>query len=540
MIEKGEISTDSIFYGVPVFSPAPETSEWEYKQRVSLERNYRSYQEFIAQIRAGQSIGRVSRWESVDCPKFVIWAEPESTGKMSAIGPVTSVEYTGNNSFILRFENLYEIDLKEIENQCIYRHRHNPTVMHIPESIYDTILNRFVTHENTSLLLESSTPGEAQSEAAYSSTLSGVVTEIDPSQKNDFTLLKSFNKICEENNLFYDPKDLSNFHTAVKSGSLVILSGLSGTGKSAIVDMYAKALGLRQNSDECQYLTVPVRPAWNDDSDLLGYVDLVHMVYRASDTGFVEMLVEASQHQDKMYIVCFDEMNLARVEHYFSQFLSLLEKPEENRTLRLYDDQYNLYNASQYPSTITVRSNVRFIGTVNIDESTYHFADKVLDRANVINLHIRPFDKWERHRYTSKQLQEWTKTDYQNITKTEDNTKSTDVKRFLWDLHVVLQEESEGFGIGPRVVKCIERYLANLPTDSEEFTISVSYGLDIQVKQRVLTKLRGTAEKFGALFTKENSIISIFDKYASLSDFAESRKEIEHKQKELKIYGYCF
>lgn len=68
-------------------------------------------------------------------------------------------------------------------------------------------------------------------------------------------------------------------------------------------------------------------------------------------------------------------MNLARVEHYFSQFLSLLERPENQRELQLYDSQYagQLYNSATYPSKIIIGDNIRFIGTVNIDESTYHF-----------------------------------------------------------------------------------------------------------------------------------------------------------------------
>ena len=103
---------------------------------------------------------------------------------------------------------------------------------------------------------------------------------------------------------------------------------------------------------------IPVRPSWNDDSDLLGYVDLVHMVYRASDSGFVDFLVRAQkeENKDKIFMVCFDEMNLARVEHYFSQFLSLLERPTNQRELQLYDKQYSgrLYNSAEYPYRIKI------------------------------------------------------------------------------------------------------------------------------------------------------------------------------------------
>ena len=81
-------------------------------------------------------------------------------------------------------------------------------------------------------------------------------------------------------------------------------------------------------------------------------------------------------------------MNLARAEHYFAQFISVLEK-EENPVIRLYNPSLRakLYNGDAYPAEIPIGRNVLFTGTVNVDESTYHFSDKILDRANVITLH---------------------------------------------------------------------------------------------------------------------------------------------------------
>ena len=95
-------------------------------------------------------------------------------------------------------------------------------------------------------------------------------------------------------------------------------------------------------------------------------------------------------------------------------------------------------------------------------------------------------------------------------------------------------------GIGPRVVKAIETYLANVPTEDNMFNLTAEEGVDLQVKQRVLTKIRGSAEQFEALFDDgEDSIISLLDKYGNLSAFSECRKTIIQKKKELKNYGYC-
>lgn len=532
------IKDTDTFITVPVFSPEADLNGWEARR---LQRFYSNYAGFIEFLKAGKTIGQVEQYESSDCPKFIIWHDVDE-GKFCAVGPFSSYQSTAFGGYILGFDSsLYEIDLEPYEDYVLFNPGINPTILHMVESVYERISNQFVTKEEAKLIYaKTSADRNDQPIPAKAEAEDEKIIEIDPTKRDDATFLQTFNRLCEENNLYYSPKDLTNIHTAIKTGNLVILSGMSGTGKSAVVDMYARALGLR-NDDEDRVLIIPVRPSWNDDSDLLGYVDLIHMVYRASDTGFVKLLVDASKNEnrDKLYVVCFDEMNLARVEHYFSQFLSILEKPAGKRTLRLYDEQYRgrLYNSSDYPDVIDLRDNIRFIGTVNIDESTYHFADKVLDRANVISLHVLPFNSWKKHRYTASTTKEWSYTEYNELRK--DAVSSTLLKDFLWDFHQLLQETTGSMGIGPRVVKSIELFLNNLPMDIDEFTISTSEGVDIQVKQRILTKIRGSAEQFSQLFEGEDAVAKLFDKYSELSDFAESRKAVEQKKKELKVYGYC-
>ncbi|EOS7805331.1 ATP-binding protein, partial [Enterococcus hirae] len=136
-------------------------------------------------------------------------------------------------------------------------------------------------------------------------------------EDNELKFINRFKEVARTDfKLFYDEKDLYNFHTAMKIGSLVILSGLSGTGKSKLVKAYAKALQLSKE----QLNFISVRPFWQDDSDLLGYADTINSIYRAGDSGLIDTLIEAENNKDKLYLVCFDEMNLAKVEHYFSQF----------------------------------------------------------------------------------------------------------------------------------------------------------------------------------------------------------------------------
>ena len=347
--------------------------------------------------------------------------------------------------------------------------------------------------------------------------------------------------MAKKDGLFYTKKDLINFHTAVKSSSLVILSGLSGTGKSQLVQCYAKALGLQEDA----FHMIPVRPNWNDDSDLIGFVDSMHMVYRPSDTGFINILMEASQerNKNKLYIICFDEMNLARVEHYFSQFLSILEMPEKSRILRLYASEYEtrLYNSDKYKSTVKIGNNIKFIGTVNIDESTFHFSDKVLDRANVIKLNVIPYTEWKDAEVTTKgeTIKEWSYDEYQKLIR-KNTVLSEREREFIWRVHKSLNSCAKNLGVGPRILKQIGKYLANLPYTEETENITREEGFDLQFVQRIMTKIRGQKEQLIAIFDEksEESLSYLFDEYADVSRFENSRKNLEIKKREINNYGY--
>src|SRR5690606_13647863 len=218
--------------------------------------------------------------------------------------------------------------------------------------------------------------------------------QYDP--KSEVGFLDRLRRTAQSDRLFYDENDLITFHTALKTGSLVLLSGMSGTGKTRLVQVYAKALGLAPGE---QFRIIPIRPTWTDGTDLLGFLDLTQNLYRPSESGLLDLLIDAQNNPDKLYLVCFDEMNLARVEHYFSQFLSVLELDPEDRYIDLYSPYYEgrLYNSDKYPPRVHVGDNVMFVGTVNVDESTYAFSDKVLDRAQVIRPRVLPFSDLRVH-----------------------------------------------------------------------------------------------------------------------------------------------
>ncbi|MEK3731602.1 DUF3578 domain-containing protein [Paenibacillus sp. FSL M8-0334] len=183
----------------------------------------------------------------------------------------------------------------------------------------------------------------------------------------------------------YPPGLIENLYLSLKTKPFVILAGVSGTGKTKLVKLFAEALGA--TTDNGQFTLIPVRPDWSDPSDLLGYKDLSG-VFRPG--RLAEVLGEASQpeNQHKPYFICLDEMNLARVEYYFSDVLSVIETQEWRQdrivTSKLINRESLLPDDQLLYGDLSIPDNVYLIGTVNMDETTHPFSKKVLDRANTI------------------------------------------------------------------------------------------------------------------------------------------------------------
>jgi AAA domain (dynein-related subfamily) len=170
---------------------------------------------------------------------------------------------------------------------------------------------------------------------------------------------------------------IRRYHLAESTRGFVILCGPSGTGKTWLAQAYANVIGARQK-------LVAVDPSWSSNEDLLGYLSPLDGFFHG--TPFSEFVKEAAREweaanreirQPRFFHVILDEMNLARVEHYFSRFLSAME-------VRTRDGQARLDLAPGHHVELT--PNLRFTGTVNVDETTHGFADKVFDRAQVLEL----------------------------------------------------------------------------------------------------------------------------------------------------------
>lgn len=178
----------------------------------------------------------------------------------------------------------------------------------------------------------------------------------------------------------YDPGLIENFYLSLKSKPFVILAGTSGTGKTRLVRLFAEAIG-------AAYDQVPVRPDWSDSTDLFGHVDL-NGNYVAGK--ILDFLWDARENQNRPYILCLDEMNLARVEYYMSDFLSVIETRDWSDGRIVTDPlvsakDYGIdSDAADHYGVIRFPENLYIVGTVNMDETTFQFSRKVLDRANTI------------------------------------------------------------------------------------------------------------------------------------------------------------
>lgn len=501
-----DYKSTSTYIPVPIFSPC---------------RYYNKFNDFIDILINTDFIPMIKGIsnEDADTPSIIAW---ESEDSIKIIGCFTSQTYSrGQIKFKFDFLKYKEFDNNWYSN--IIRSSEIEDILFVGTDIYTQMEKEI---ENGVDILQHC--GERK---------------IANEELNEMEFINCLKNRISEAGLIYNEKDLINFHVAMKSSNLVILSGMSGTGKSKLVQMYGEALGL----DSSQLNIIPVRPSWTDDRDLLGYVDSIHNIYKPGDSTLIDTLIQAKDNIGKLYIICFDEMNLARVEHYFSQFLSILEMDGLNRKINLYskDIESKLYNSDKYPSEIEIRNNVIFVGTVNLDESTYHFSDKVLDRANVITLSLEDFSKIKNLKVKKKsKYKEIMFDNYDKYKNAQSEITLNDRElEFLNKLNNKINNVNKNIGIGFRIIKQIDTYLKNIP---ENTALTIKEGWDLQILQRVLTKVRGPQEQMENLIgtytlnsnISNSDILDLFNEYSDISDFKRSKKCIEDKAKELKIYGY--
>lgn len=294
----------------------------------------------------------------------------------------------------------------------------------------------------------------------------------------------------------YDEKLLKNFYLSLKSKPFVLLAGTSGTGKTRLVRLFAEAIGAYGSG---RYKQIAVKPDWSDSMDLFGHVNLDNKFVPGA---IVEFIKKAADDPDKLpYILCLDEMNLARVEYYFSDFLSIIE------TRDLVEDEIVTDNlvpkicysgdedAEKLYSNLIIPENLYIIGTVNMDETTFPFSKKVLDRANTIEFSYVDFNLPESISSNEAEVievkNEFLRSKYLKL-RTDCIDKWEAVKKFNGDIvkiNSVLEKSDSHFGYRMR-----DEIIFYMLYNDEFGLLDEKEAFDNQIMQKILPRIQGSSE----------------------------------------------
>jgi hypothetical protein len=339
--------------------------------------------------------------------------------------------------------------------------------------------------------------------------------DIIPQQITD-KFISEFMKYLVSQNLIFDEKLIARFICSLATKPFLILTGNSGTGKSRIALEFAKWINFNQ-SEEKKHVLVPVGADWTDKRPIFGFYNPLTEKYIS--TPILEMILEAEQDEDSPYFLILDEMNLSHVERYFSDFLSILESPTESITLHESGDSAPCSgNDRSIPNKLFLPKNLFVIGTVNIDETTYMFSPKVLDRANVIEISASINDLKE---FTPKPTAKYKMehdcfSAFLNLSLTArgyllndkyNEIDSKTIKIGVLNYFQILQNHDLEFGF--RTLNEAINYFKVRKTINK--TVSIHETLSEQVVQKFITKLNGSRAKLERLLVELYILSKIYD-----------------------------
>lgn len=345
-------------------------------------------------------------------------------------------------------------------------------------------------------------PKVITSEITLSSTVSNESKDLN-------SITDEFKSNLDKIHLRIDVNTIKSFTSSLLTKPFIILTGLSGSGKTKLAEAMAYWLSEDTKTQVCM---VAVGADWTNNEPLLGYADAIDKTrYCAPSSGVLQLLTHAIDYKDKPHFLILDEMNLSHVERYFADFLSAMESSKSE--LRLHGNNDVDLEASEIfkvPAALTLPPNVFIIGTVNVDETTYMFSPKVLDRANVIEFRVSADQmsaflaapattvsmedlKGKGARYAEAFVSR------AKLDANLDPELASQLQQNLIELFKPLAEVGAEFGY--RSAKEIARFVAihrELSGDNWNYKDA----LDAQVMQKLMPKLHGSARKLNGVLNK--------------------------------------
>ncbi|MFI3242939.1 MAG: hypothetical protein R3Y56_01645 [Akkermansia sp.] len=339
--------------------------------------------------------------------------------------------------------------------------------------------------------------------------------------KREDEWLDEFEGQLADAGIIFSQRMIHAFHTGMKAADyspLLVLAGISGTGKSLLPELYAKSLGMN-------FLQVAVQPRWDSPQDMLGFYNYMESRFKATELSrllWQSDFYNNPAHQQTnmaMNLVLLDEMNLARIEYYFSDMLSKLEvrrginmQDEQQRRPAEIEIECGAQLGAKQSRRLFIGPNTLFVGTMNEDESTQSLSDKVMDRANVIRfnkpneLNAQP----EKSKFTNF---------YEGLGSLDYNTWQShwvqSNKDFLQrdKLLNILNETNQylaqlGRPFAHRVSQSICAYVQNYPLGAASF----EHALSDQLEMKVIPKLTGLELDHSEVKTSLNKLADLISR----------------------------
>ena len=363
----------------------------------------------------------------------------------------------------------------------------------------------------------------------------------------DLGAFQALENAFSEAGLLLDPVAIRRFSVSLLSKKFCILTGLAGSGKTKIAEAFAMWLC----ASPAQYRIVAVGADWTSNENLLGYADALQTgVYRPPVNGALELILRAHADTTNPYFLILDEMNLSHVERYFADFLSAMES--SNAPLSLHGVAAGLQAGGvggaggvEVPSSVALPDNLFIIGTVNVDETTYMFSPKVLDRANVIEF-----------RATAAQmgafLDDPVGIDLDGLASQGVGFAAAFVARAQADADIAALVDTQGTAVAPQLKADLLQVFDALAGVGAEFGFRTAKeiarfmvihkelsgldwqykdALDAQVVQKLMPKLHGSARKLDA-------VLKALDTFATQHALVLTGEKVKRMQERLVRDGF--